>query len=318
MVTNKEIMKLINLTLLFPVVFCLTGCNSHKSGNDHQKDITKDSSKVVQAFNADSVFLREEACFKDKEGAYEFKNVRFYFGDIGLSPYNLGDLLVKEIREFKANNSSEWHENRVSLDIYHRNEHGNKISFSRNCDEARLYSYFIECVTNGESGDWDKIELFKYDDLAKPFLTSDEQYWFFNMTADNQHIAKNAYFVTLEKFPRDLVCILKLSDMNSALQQVKVKSIKLKNDDLEFMCPDISFSSQNPFQYPYHASQSASCNTISIDPKDHNELRKQITASSFKLVFYDARQHADSIIIPIENGLFFSKPDSVFNVEIFK
>jgi hypothetical protein len=302
-------MKEIILTAL---LLLFIGCKDNSENGSGQTD------KSTKAKENETDFYKDNAFFNQDKGEYHYKNVQYFFDDIGISPIYIGGLLVKETKEVKGSNQSEGQMTTISLDIMTDEKKliGGK-TFKRDCDEAKLYSHFIETVTFSPGGGWDNIQLFKYNDFTNPFLTSDEQYWFFNMNSDNQHISKNCYFVTVEKFPKGYACILRLSDMNGVLQEVRIKNSNVANHEIEFMYPQIAFTSDNPYQYPYHADQSNHCNTISISP-DYSDLRKHLTKSAFKLVFYDNKENADSLSIPIDNGQLFGKTDKTFDVEIFR
>lgn len=303
-------MKQIILSLLLLTFF---------SCQDNQKKETEQTGNPIKTTVAATAFYKDSAFFNQDNGNYHYRNVQYIFDDIGMSPIYLGGLLVKETKEVKGSNQSEGQITTISLDIMTDEKKliGDN-TFKKNCDEAKLYSHFIETITLSPGGGWDNIELYKYNNFENPFLTSDEEYWFFNMNSDNQHISKNCYFVTLEKFPKGYACIFRLSDMNGVLQEVRIKNSNETNHEIEFMFPQITFTSDNPYQYPYHADQSSHCNTISISPKDHSNLRKHLTKSAFKLVFYDNQEKADSLSIPIDNGKLFGKADKTFDVQIFK
>jgi hypothetical protein len=306
-------MKEIILSLL---LLTFIGCKDNREKGAGQ---TEKSIKMTEAKEKEADFYKENAFFNQDKGDYHYKNVQYFFDDIGMSPIYLGGLLVKETREVKGSNQSEGQITTITLDIMtdEKKRIGDK-TFKKDCDEAKLYSHFIETANFSPGGGWDNIQLYKYDNYSSPFLTSDEQYWFFNMNSDNQHISKNCYFVTFEKFPKGYACILRLSDMNGVLQEVRIKNSNEANHEIEFMYPQISFTSDNPYQYTYHADQSSHCNTISISPKDHSNLRKHLTKSAFKLVFYDNQEKADSLSIPIDNGQLFGKTDKTFDIEIYK
>jgi hypothetical protein len=305
--------KLIRVASIYAILLICISCNNAQHANSNSG---RGSFKTT-VDGHENLDINENSFFKTNDGKYHYKNVRFYNGNLIFSPYVPDNILVKEIKEVKGDSRSEGQETTITLDLYPDNDIEKHRTFKRNCDEVRLYPYFIECITNEPGGGWDRIELFKYDDFAKPFLKSDEQYWLFNMTSDNQHIAKNVFFITIDKFLDSLVCRLRLSDMNGTLQVINVK-VSDKMHEIDFIYPQIKFSSENPFEYPYHANQSEDCSTISISPRDHNDLRKHITRSSFKLVFYDKNEQADSFIVPVENGMFYDKPDTAFNVVVFK
>lgn len=289
------------------------------SCKDNQKKESEQTENPIKTTENTTAFFKDSAFFNQDSGNYHYRNVRYFFDDLGMSPIDLGGLLVKEVKEVKGSNQSEGQITTISLDIMTDEKKliGGK-TFVKDCDAAMLYSHFIETITFSPGGGWDNIELYKYDYFENPFLTSDEEYWFFNMNSNNQHISENCYFVTLEKFPKGYTCILRLSDMNGVLQEVRVKNANENSHEIEFYYPQITFISDNPFQYPYHADQSDHCNTISISPKDYSNLRKHLTKSEFKLVFYDNKDKADSLSIPIDNGQLFGKTEKIFDVEIFK
>ncbi len=304
-------MKEIILSLLLFVFF------SCKNKNEKKIEQNDKSTKTTVIKKNKSNFYKDNVFFNQDNGSYHYKNVKYYFEDIGLSPIYLGELLVKESKEVKGSNQSEEQITTISLDIMtDEKKLINNKTFTKECDEVKLYSHFIETITYSAGGGWDNIRLYKYDDYSTPFLSSDNQYWFFNMNSNNQHIFKNCYFVTLEKFPEKYVCILKLSDMNGMLQEVRIKNSNKINHKIDFVYPQITFISDNPYQYTYHANQSNYCNVISISPKDSN-LRTYLTKSMFKLFFYDNQKNADSILIPIDSGLLFGKTDKTFDIEIY-
>lgn len=306
-------MKAIILSLL---ILTFIGCkDKHEKESVH----TDNSIKKAELKENETAFYNDNAFYNEDKGEYHYKNVQYFFDDLGLSPIYLGGLLVKETTEVKGSTQSEGRITTISLDIMTDEKKliGNK-TFKQDCDEAKLYSHFIETVNISPGGGWDNIQLYKYDNFTSPFLKSDEQYWFFDMNSNNQHISKNCYFVTIEKFPKGYACIFRLSDMNGMLQEVRIKNSNEANHEIEFMHPQITFISDNPYQYTYQADQSSHCNTISISPKDYSNLRKHLTKSAFKLVFYDNQEKADSLLIPIDNGQLFGKNAKTFDVEIYK
>jgi len=198
--------------------------------------------------------------------------------------------------------------------------------FTSSCDKVTLYPHYIECITYyriyKDTDVWGRIALYKYDDFSGPFLSSDEHYWYFNMNPRSDRMSKNCFFVTLKNFPNDSMFELILSDMNGMLQEVKIKA-KFKKDsktDYAISIPDIKFISENPYQYSYEAgAHSEKCNIVFIDPKDdYSDLRKHITKSKFKLVFFDNHKNKDSLIVPIEDGLFYGVSDKKIDVAIFQ
>lgn len=312
-------MKQLQIIILLSIT--LIGCNNKKRNSTIDKVEQKKIEPLENVSDNEMSKLKDNTFFEqDKNGSYHYKNVKYFFDDIGLSPYSLGRLLVKETEEVKGSNESEGTSPLITIYIIDdgKNSLLNGKTFKDTSDEVNLYSHFIESITYSTADDWNNIRLFKYDDFSKAFLKSDEQYWYFNMNSDNQHISKNCYFITFEKFPNGKVCILRFSDMNGVLQEVNIKNAKENSTEIDFMYPEITFISENPFQYKYSAKQSKLCNTISISPKDYSDLRKHITKSKFKLVFYDTKENKDSLYIPIENGLLYNKPDKQFNIEIFK
>ena len=307
----KKIFKIGSLIKILILVVCH---NTNICNAQTLKKINKDDFSI----------LNENTFFKSDDSSYHYKNVRHYFIDDlgGISPYYLGRLLVKETEEIFEIKDSEQKYKTIMLDILPDFENGtmDRKFFKYSCDKIDLYSYFIECSTPEPAGGWTKIDLFKYDDFSKPFLKTDDQYWFFNMNRDNQHISKNCFIITLEKFPDDKVCILKLSDMNGLLQQVNINCSKEKIDNIEFYYPLITLKSDNPNEDLNHPTKSEYCKTFLISPKDYNDLRKSITKYKFELVFYNNENKVkkETIIIPIENGLFYNKTDKLINIEIFK
>lgn len=289
--------------------------------DNHSKGVeqTLKSTNAGDTIGNESNFYNDNVFFKEDSISYHYKNVKYFSTSLNMSPVYLGGLLVKETREEQGSYDAEGGTTTISLDMM-TNEKKllGGTTFKKECDEARLYSHFIETVTFEPSGGWDNIDLYRYDNFSEPFLKSDEQYWFFSMNSDNQHISKNCFFVTLEKFPDGYACILRLSDMNGLLQEVKIKNSNETTHDIDFMYPQITFKSNNPFQYRCNAAQSKNCNLVSISPKDYSNLRNHLTSSSFKLVFYDKKDVSDSLLIPIENGLLFGKNDKTFDVEIYK
>ncbi|HXP49448.1 MAG TPA: hypothetical protein VN922_05825, partial [Bacteroidia bacterium] len=277
--------------------------------------------------NNDTAIFKDTTSFNISPNVFHYTNVRYYHIYPGCCPYYI-DAIVKEKQDIEESRVAVGETSTITLDILLDMYKGFKQikHFTSSCDKVTLYPHYIECITYyriyKDTDVWDHIALYKYDDFSKPFLSSDEQYWYFNMNPRSDHMSKNCLFITRKNSPSSNMFELILSDMNGMLQEVKIKA-KVKKDsktDFTISPPDIKFISENPYQYSYEAgAHSEKCNTIYVDPKDdYSDLRKHITKSKFKLVFNDAQNKKDSLIIPIEDGLFYGESDKQFDVSIFQ
>ncbi|MCU0418460.1 MAG: hypothetical protein MUC38_02285 [Cyclobacteriaceae bacterium] len=264
-------------------------------------------------------YVRDSTFFERSNDAYSYRNVKFYFRSFDNSPYFAKPIIVKEAELVKRHRKVDLIESHISLEIFSEDDDSLSRSnlLEHKTDLITLYSHHYECLSYPEAiDDWFRIQLFVYDNPMKPFATSDERYWLFAMNFQGRFKPRTNYFLTFEKDFDNRFFYVDLCDKTGLLQRVSV--IKKNDREVQFWSPSVDIVSNNPYQYEYTTEQSPYCTTMALSVSDTTDLRRHITQTIINLKFVAYDGLADSVSIPINNGLFFGSDRKVQEVQIFK
>jgi len=268
---------------------------------------------------SDTEIFQDKSYFKVTKEAYIYNNITYYFDDLSYSPYFDKGLLVKKVKTITSYRTADLTQVLTRLEIISDLDKSliPDIVIEKPSDDITLYSHHYECSYAPQGmGDWSRIELFNYKNDSKPFATSDEFYWLFNMSSSSKFTAKTNFYLTITKDFDNKFLFLNLCDNGGVIQSVKV--LNKSNNEIGFWYPTMNLVSENPYQYKYTADQSKLCETISISTKDTTDVRRHITKTSISLRYVTTDSKSDSVLVTIDDGYFFGKKDKLQEIEIFK